>query len=84
MTEHSPLRAAAITEAAKAAGAYDPADAVVLIPATETLNPSEAVAALKAMRPHLFRPKQARDMTAAERDAALRAAGVNPATIRRK
>ncbi len=83
MTDHNPIHAAAIAEAARAAGIYDPADAIAAIPAGETLPPAEAVAALKIIKPHWFRPPDARDMTPKERDAAMQRIGVNPRTIRR-
>jgi hypothetical protein len=82
-TSHTPLRRAALAEAARAAGAIDPNDVVALIPANELLHPTDAVAALRALRPHHFRAKQARDMSKAEYDAALTKLGVNPKTIRR-
>jgi hypothetical protein len=83
MTKHTPLRAAAIAEAARAAGAIDPNDVVALIPANELLHPADAVAALKSIKPHHFMPKRALDMTAEEHSAGLKKFGVNPATIRR-
>jgi hypothetical protein len=83
LTDHTPFRAAAITEAARQAGAIDETDILNLVPATEMMNPADAVATLKATKPHLFRAKMARDMSKAEHDAALQKLGVNPKTIRR-
>ena len=72
MSDHTPLRAAAITEAARTAGAIDPNDAAIFIPASETLTPSEAVAALKLTKPHLFGPPDARTMKPGDYAAAKR------------
>jgi hypothetical protein len=68
MSNHTPLRAAAIAEAARAAGAIDATEIPLLIgPGDGTA--AQRVAALKAAKPHLFR-KDARDMTDAEFKAA--------------
>jgi hypothetical protein len=77
MTEHTPLRAAAIADAARQAGAIDPNEIVALIPANELMNAQDAVAALKCLKPHCFMPKHARDMTPAERAETLRKLGVH-------
>ena len=81
--EHSAFRAAAINAEATAAGAIDNEAVLALIPSGEPMTPADAVAALKAAKPHLFRPKLSRDMTQAEYDAALQKVGVAPRTVRR-
>jgi hypothetical protein len=83
MSRHSELRIAAIVQAARAAGAIDADDIALFIPRKETMAPAEAVAAVKAMRPHLFNPTPAKEMTQAEYHAALVKYGVNPRMIRR-
>jgi len=71
MTEHTPERAAAITAAATAAGAHDPTELLALIPPGAMVNPADAVAKLKATKPHFFK-KSAMEMTGPEHATALR------------
>ncbi len=80
MSEHSETERAALIEAGRRADMHDPGDAALF--AAPGLPADDAVAALKKSSPHLFRPR-AKDMTSAQYDAALRAAGVNPKTVRR-
>ncbi len=80
---HSPFRAAALVAASTAAGAIDPGDILAAIPAVETMPADQAVAAIKAMKPHLFKPKNARDMTDAEYAAALEKHGIRDRAIAR-
>ncbi len=70
MSEHTPDRAAAIVKAARAAGAIDPESFPFFVPPAEMVNPADAVAKLRAEKPHFFQ-KSALDMTAAELAAAL-------------
>lgn len=69
---HSELTAAAIKAAASAAGAHDSGMIAALVPVGEKLSPAEAVAALKASKPFLFKPPSARDMSPTEYQAAKR------------
>lgn len=72
MSEHSAIERAAYEAAGRAAGMHDPADAPTFIPAGTRLSPADAVAGLKEAKPHLFRLKDARDMTGAEYSNAKR------------
>ena len=87
MSGLSNFRAAAILAESKAAGALDHDAVLALIPADEPMAPADAVAALKAAKPQLFRLKHARDMQPEEyaaakrklnRDAELRRVGLTP------
>ncbi len=80
---HTAFRAAALVAASTAAGAIDPGDILANIPAAETMPADEAVAAVKTAKPHLFRPKQARDMGDAEYRAALEQHGIRDRAVRR-
>jgi hypothetical protein len=71
MSDHTPERAAAIVDAARAAGAHDPTEMLVLIPPGEMVNPADAVATIKARKPHFFK-KSVAEMDPAEFAAARR------------
>jgi hypothetical protein len=81
--KHTAFRAAALVAASTAAGAIDPGDILANIPAAEAMPAEEAVAAVKAAKPHLFRPKQARDMSDEEYRAALEKHGIRDRAVRR-
>ena len=68
---HTPERATAIIEAARAAGAHHPEDFTILIPPGEMINPTDAVAKFKEARPHFFK-KSVAEMDAKEFAAAKR------------
>jgi hypothetical protein len=72
----------ALILAGKEAGAIDPGDMPALVAQSDG-TAAERVAALKATKPHLFQPKQAKDMTPGEYDSSLRKLGVHPKSIRR-
>jgi hypothetical protein len=80
---HSPFRAAALVAASTAAGAVDAGDVLANIPPGETVPPDEAVAAVKAIKPHLFKPKDARQMSDEEYRAALAKHGIRDRSIAR-
>lgn len=65
MSDHTPERAAAIVDAARAAGAHDSTEMLALIPPGEMVNPADAVAKIKATKPHFFK-KSVAEMDAAE------------------
>jgi hypothetical protein len=61
----------ALKTAAQKAGMIDPGDALLLVDASSDKNATELVAELQRQKPFLFQPKMAKDMTEAERAAAL-------------
>jgi len=69
MAEHSQARMAMLIAAAIAADAHDPAEIPTLVDDKDSL-PSDAVKALKAAKPHLFRVPDATKMTRKEYRAA--------------
>lgn len=73
MTQHTPERATAIVDAARAAGAHAPEDFPILIPPGEMVNPADAVAKIKESRPHFFKKSvvemDAKEFAAAKREA---------------